>query len=75
MASFDRIHHARRSMNAELCEGSTDGKYKKLVRDRSGIVEQTTAQHRTDLSEYYHVQQIPQSGVEYPVPPFVKMRG
>ena len=75
MAGFDRVNYARRSMNKELCEGSTDGKYKKLVRNRAGIVEQTTAMHRADLSEYYHVQQIPESMVEYPVPPFVKMRG
>ncbi len=73
MANFDRVHYARRSMNAELLEGATDGKYKKFVRNRGGIVEQQN--NHADLSEYYHVQQIPTSMEEYPVPPFIKMRG
>jgi hypothetical protein len=39
------------SMNAALSEGSTDGKYKKVVTDRGGVVEGTTYEERGDLND------------------------
>jgi hypothetical protein len=45
---------ASRSMNAELSEGSTDGKYKKVVRDRGGVVEGGTLTERADLDDRYY---------------------
>ncbi len=42
-----------RSQNGEMSEGSSDGKYKKVVRDRGGIVEPATYESRTDLHDYY----------------------
>lgn len=43
-----------RSMNAELSEGSTDGKYKKIATNqRGGIVEPTTYENRRHLNDYY----------------------
>jgi hypothetical protein len=42
-----------RSMNAELSEGSTDGKYKKVVRDRGGIIDPATAEARSHLDDEY----------------------
>lgn len=43
-----------RSMNAELNEGSTDGKYKKVVRDRGGDVSHVTQFSRDDLKDTYY---------------------
>lgn len=43
-----------RSMNADLHEGATDGKYKKVVRDRGGVVEDTTWRARVDLADPYY---------------------
>jgi hypothetical protein len=43
-----------RSMNAELSEGMTDGKYKKVIRDRGAFVEASTQLNRTDLSDAYY---------------------
>lgn len=40
-----------RSMNAELSEGSTDGKYKKIVTDRGGVVDPGTFENRADLND------------------------
>ena len=42
-----------RSANAELAEGMTDGKYKKVVRDRGGFVESTTHLAREDLADIW----------------------
>lgn len=40
-----------RSMNRDLSEGMTDGKYKKLVtRERGGVVDPLTEESRRDLS-------------------------
>jgi hypothetical protein len=43
-----------RSANAELSEGMTDGKYKKVITDRGGVVEGTTYQDRQDLADVWH---------------------
>lgn len=43
-----------RSMNAELNEGLTDGKYKKVINNRGGVVEGTTQRARTDLLDVWH---------------------
>lgn len=43
-----------RSMNADLNEGMTDGKYKKVVQDRGGFVEPTTYEDRKDLSTTWY---------------------
>lgn len=42
---------ASRGMNAALSEGATDGKYKKIVRDRDGVVDPATAENRRDLND------------------------
>lgn len=38
-----------RSMNGDLNEGATDGKYKKFVQDRGGAIDPATVQSRKDL--------------------------
>lgn len=43
-----------RSMNAELSEGMTDGKYKKVVQNRGGFVDPTTYQERADLNDRWY---------------------
>lgn len=43
-----------RSANAELSEGMTDGKYKKVVTDRGGFVEHTTYLERQDLHDVWY---------------------
>lgn len=43
-----------RSANAELEAGMTDGKYKKVVMDRGGVVESATYASRRDLSDVWH---------------------
>lgn len=43
-----------RSMSAELNEGATDGKYKKVVNNRGGQVELTTQHSRDDLKDVYY---------------------
>jgi hypothetical protein len=40
-----------RSVNEELLEGMTDGRYKKIITDRGGVVETTFVQERRDLSK------------------------
>lgn len=40
-----------RSVSGELASGSTDGKYRKVVADRGGIVESMTYDSRRDLSD------------------------
>ena len=43
-----------RSANAELEEGMTDGKYRKVVMDRGGIVEDSTWHSRCDLTDGWY---------------------
>lgn len=43
-----------RSANAELNEGMTDGKYKKVINDRGGLVEPTTYLVRKDLADIWY---------------------
>ncbi len=43
-----------RNMNAELVEGATDGGYKKVVQNRGGIVEPSTADSRAPLDDVYY---------------------
>lgn len=43
-----------RSMNAEISEGMTDGKYKKVVMNRGGIVDAGTLRERADLDDRYY---------------------
>lgn len=43
-----------RSANAELAEGATDGKYKKVIRDRGGVVDSSTYAERVDLADVYY---------------------
>lgn len=40
-----------RGMNNALSEGSTDGKYKKIVQNRDGFVDPATAENRADLND------------------------
>lgn len=59
-----------RSMNAELDSGLTDGKYKKVVRDRGGFVDAATYQSRRDLHDLYfgiHEAEIKQAPTRGPV--------
>lgn len=42
-----------RSQNAELAEGMSDGKYKKVVMDRANA-EPTTYESRRDLNDTYY---------------------
>lgn len=41
-------------MNADLNEGATDGKYKKVVRNRGGFVDPGTALDRAQLDDAYY---------------------
>jgi hypothetical protein len=43
-----------RSANAELEAGLTDGKYKKVIRDRGGFPEAATFRARRDLDDTWH---------------------
>ena len=47
------VYAQSRSMNAELNEGSTDGKYKKVINNRGGQVEHATQFVRDDLNDIY----------------------
>jgi hypothetical protein len=48
-----------RSMNADLHEGATDGKYKKVVQNRGGVVEGATWAEREDLYDpWYGIHEI-----------------
>ena len=40
-----------RSMNSELAEGATDGKYKKVINNRGGVVESTTHDDQAGLND------------------------
>lgn len=44
---------ASRGMNNALSEGSTDGKYKKIVRDRDGVIDPATYENRADLNNQW----------------------
>jgi hypothetical protein len=43
-----------RGMNNALSEGATDGKYKKVVTDRDGVVEGATYESRADLNDQWY---------------------
>lgn len=43
-----------RSMNAELNEGATDGRYKKVVQNRGGFVEGGTYDNRDELDDVWY---------------------
>ncbi len=43
--------NSSRSQNAELAEGMSDGKYKKVVTDRGGNIHPETTDDRRDLSD------------------------
>lgn len=45
--------NASRSQNAELAEGMSDGKYKKVVTDRGGRVSPGTYDDRRDLADVH----------------------
>ena len=69
-----------RSMNQELSEGSTDGKYKKIVRDRGGVVEPGTYESRADLDDMwygFHEKQVKVApdGLLHATPDFVSNPG
>lgn len=46
--------NSSRSQNAELAEGMSDGKYKKVVTDRGGVVDAATWQERSQLDDVWH---------------------
>lgn len=48
------VYANSRSMNGELNEGATDGKYKKVTPNRGGHVEHTTQQERDDLKDTWY---------------------
>jgi hypothetical protein len=63
-------------MNLDLSEGMTDGKYKKVTRDRGGDVERTTQESRKDLDDTWfgiHEQQpkVLPDGVQHATPQFI----
>lgn len=41
-------------MNAEISEGMTDGKYKKVTPNRGGVVERGTYEERADLDDWFY---------------------
>lgn len=43
-----------RGMNNSLSEGSTDGKYKKVVTDRDGFIDPATYDNRADLNDNWY---------------------
>jgi len=45
------VRNETRSMNADLAEGATDSKYKKIETDRGGVVGIETWESRRDLSQ------------------------
>lgn len=55
------MRNESRSMNADLHEGSVDGKYKRIRPNVGGTVEPMTARNRTDLdTQKYDVREAPQ---------------
>lgn len=47
------VYAPTRSVNAELNEGATDGKYKKVITDRGGFPETTTYRERAELDDIW----------------------
>lgn len=43
-----------RSMNANLAEGMSDSKYKKIVADRGGVIDAATYLDRSSLDDLYY---------------------
>ena len=43
-----------RTLNGDLAEGMSDGKYKKVVTDRGGVVDAATYLDRSQLDDLYH---------------------
>lgn len=43
-----------RGMNNALSEGSTDGKYKKVVQNRDGVIDRATVENRLDLDDNWY---------------------
>lgn len=43
-----------RSMNASLTEGATDGRYKKVISDRDGVVDPQTYANRDELDDVWY---------------------
>jgi hypothetical protein len=48
------MKNERYSLNSNLFEGMTDGKAKKVVRDRGGEVESCTYESRRDLDDIWY---------------------
>jgi hypothetical protein len=44
----------RRGLNNALSEGSTDGKYKKIVQNRDGVIDPATYENRADLNDQWY---------------------
>jgi hypothetical protein len=69
-----------RNMNAELIEGATDGRYKKVVNNRGGVVEPSTYANRDELDDVWfgiHETQpkdVPGMVGYYPSPNYVPTR-
>ncbi|MFD9815088.1 hypothetical protein [Streptomyces sp. NPDC059080] len=67
----------QRALSGDLCEGLTDGAYKKVVTDRGGQVEATTYAVRSDLDDRWYgihedpVKHRPDSGGAVTTPNFV----
>jgi hypothetical protein len=66
-----------RSMLADLHEGATDGKYKKVVYDRGGMVEDLTYRERADLLDHWYGihekrDKMAGDGISGPTPNFVQ---
>jgi hypothetical protein len=73
------VYPLSRSMNADLHEGATDGKYKKVIQGRGGVVESTTYRDRSDLFDgYFGIHEtdakVSGDGVVAPTPNFVPTR-
>jgi len=47
------MENTERSLNGDLNEGQTDGKYRKAHKDRGGLVEPTTDLDRVALHPWY----------------------
>lgn len=47
-------HNQSRSLNGDLAEGMSDGKYKKVVMDRGGAIDAATYADRAALNDVYY---------------------
>lgn len=69
-----------RSMNAELVEGATDGKYKKVIQNRGGMIEPSTQRSREPLDDLWfgihetQTKEIPGMAGTRPSPNYVTTR-